>query len=64
MLRALWPYLAAHRGRLAAAVVLLVAASVVNAQQIIVLERGRVAERGTHRGLLELGGVYAHLWTL
>jgi len=38
--------------------------SVVNAHQIIVLERGRIVERGAHRELLELGGVYAHLWTL
>jgi ATP-binding cassette subfamily B protein len=34
----------------------------VNADQILVLDDGRVAERGTHEDLLELGGLYADLW--
>jgi ATP-binding cassette subfamily B protein len=36
--------------------------TVVGADQIIVLDGGRVAERGTHAELLERGGLYAELW--
>jgi len=36
--------------------------TIVNADQIIVLDEGRVAERGTHEQLLERNGVYADLW--
>ncbi|MBN9510411.1 MAG: ABC transporter ATP-binding protein/permease [Alphaproteobacteria bacterium] len=38
--------------------------TVVDADQIIVLVEGRVAERGTHAQLLARDGVYAHMWTL
>ena len=30
--------------------------------RLIVLERGRIAEDGTHDGLLQRGGIYASLW--
>ncbi|HEY7006179.1 MAG TPA: ATP-binding cassette domain-containing protein, partial [Sphingomicrobium sp.] len=36
--------------------------TIVNADQIVVLDQGRVAERGTHEELLENGGLYADLW--
>ena len=36
--------------------------TIVNADQIIVLDDGRVAERGTHDALLGAGGLYADLW--
>ncbi|HEX6218398.1 MAG TPA: ABC transporter ATP-binding protein/permease, partial [Sphingomicrobium sp.] len=36
--------------------------TIVDADQIVVLEDGRVAEQGTHRALLEQGGIYADLW--
>ena len=36
--------------------------TVVDADEIIVLERGEIAERGSHDDLLALGGVYAAMW--
>ncbi len=36
--------------------------TVINADEIIVLDRGVIVERGTHPALLAAGGVYAALW--
>ncbi len=36
--------------------------TVVDADQIVVLDDGRVAERGTHEELLDANGLYAELW--
>lgn len=36
--------------------------SIQDADQIVVLQGGRIVERGTHRGLLDQQGTYAGLW--
>ena len=36
--------------------------TVVEADEIIVLDQGHIAERGTHRSLLTDGGLYAQMW--
>jgi ATP-binding cassette subfamily B protein len=36
--------------------------TVVSADEIIVMEEGRIAERGTHSELLEAGGLYSMMW--
>jgi ATP-binding cassette subfamily B protein len=38
--------------------------TVVDADEIIVLQDGRVAERGTHAGLLAADGLYARMWSV
>jgi ABC-type transport system involved in Fe-S cluster assembly fused permease/ATPase subunit len=37
--------------------------TVINADEIVVLDRGRVVERGRHGDLLALGGLYADMWS-
>ncbi|KAF2748529.1 hypothetical protein M011DRAFT_493829 [Sporormia fimetaria CBS 119925] len=36
--------------------------TITHADQILVLHKGKVAERGTHEELLEKGGLYASMW--
>jgi len=36
--------------------------TVIGADEIIVLKDGRIAERGTHEGLLDQKGLYAQMW--
>ncbi|WP_296001548.1 ABC transporter ATP-binding protein/permease [Rugamonas sp.] len=36
--------------------------TVADAQQILVLDHGRIVERGTHQSLLALDGMYAQMW--
>ncbi|MDK9723323.1 MAG: ABC transporter ATP-binding protein/permease [Sterolibacteriaceae bacterium MAG5] len=38
--------------------------TVMNADEIVVLDAGRIVERGRHRELLERGGAYAQMWAL
>jgi ATP-binding cassette subfamily B protein len=38
--------------------------TVVDAHEILVMDHGRIVERGTHRNLLEKQGVYAQMWAL
>ena len=38
--------------------------TVMDADQILVMDHGRIVERGTHRELLERDGAYAQMWAL
>ena len=38
--------------------------TIVDADEILVLDRGRIVERGTHGALLAANGVYARMWAL
>ncbi len=38
--------------------------TVMDADEILVLDSGRIVERGSHRELLDAGGAYAQMWAL
>jgi len=38
--------------------------TVMNADEILVMDAGRIVERGHHRQLLDQGGLYAQMWSL
>lgn len=38
--------------------------TIIDADEILVLDRGRIIERGTHTGLLSKNGMYTQLWLL
>ncbi len=38
--------------------------TIVDADQILVMEEGRIVERGSHQQLLQAEGLYAHMWAL
>src|SRR6185437_13636738 len=38
--------------------------TIVDADEILVMDNGRITERGTHHKLLEANGTYAHMWEL
>lgn len=36
--------------------------TIANCDLIYVLDKGRVVEKGTHKELLQLGGLYSEMW--
>ena len=52
------------RGRLSLIVIAHRLSTIVEADQILVLQHGSICQRGSHRELVERGGVYRQLYTL
>ncbi|SFI79531.1 ABC transporter ATP-binding protein/permease [Nitrosomonas sp. Nm34] len=38
--------------------------TIIDADQILVMDNGYIAERGTHQQLLTINGIYAHMWEI
>ena len=38
--------------------------TIINADKIIVLDNGKVTESGTHKELMQTGGLYSHLYNI
>jgi len=38
--------------------------TIIDAETILVMDHGSIVEQGTHQSLLQLGGLYAHMWQL
>jgi len=38
--------------------------TIEHADQVLVMDHGRIVERGTHKELLEMGGLYQHLHSM
>ncbi|MDQ7968933.1 MAG: hypothetical protein REI95_04755, partial [Oxalicibacterium faecigallinarum] len=56
------PHLRRRRGRATTLVIAHRLSTIVDAAQILVLEQGRIIERGTHVQLLAANGTYASMW--
>ncbi len=52
------------RGKITVLVVAHRLATINTADQIILLDQGRIVEQGTHQDLIELNGHYHHFWSL
>ena len=38
--------------------------TIADADEILVMDHGKIVERGTHRSLLEQAGLYAQMWAM
>ena len=62
MVRAIATALAAVSARRTTLVIAHRLSTVVDADEILVLDEGQIAERGTHAALLDRDGLYAAMW--